>query len=184
MRELSKQKRPNLLFWMLFGALSTVLVVGAYRAFIIIQGGHSLTSPALLDLLFEVMQLHHWAAIGGVVGVTAGLIERGLLIWKNRAREPVPNDTDAAIDPDAKIRELRAKRAEEYLAQREHEITSPIEHVIRAKEGELTYRVLAYQDLSERECMELVWKALQDGRLKEPKPGETATLVTAIGRKT
>ena len=57
-----------------------------------------------------------------------------------------------------------------------------IENIITAKEGTYTYRVMAYCVLPEEQLMEIVWQALEDGRLKQPKSGESATPVTSIGK--
>jgi len=56
----------------------------------------------------------------------------------------------------------------------------PVENLITAKGGKLTYRVMAYRRMEKGELERAVWEALQAGRLKEPEPGEIATLVTDI----
>ena len=55
-----------------------------------------------------------------------------------------------------------------------------LETVITAKKGALTYRVLAYRQLTEEECKRVVVNALQTGEIEEPPPGGTATIVTDI----
>ena len=58
----------------------------------------------------------------------------------------------------------------------------PVENLITAKHGQLTYRVMAYRKMENGELQRTVWEALQSGRLKEPEPGAEATLLTNIGR--
>ena len=57
-------------------------------------------------------------------------------------------------------------------------------NVITAKRGTHTYHVYAHRALSEEEMIQLVRKALEDGRLAEPEHGGTATLITHIGLDT
>lgn len=63
----------------------------------------------------------------------------------------------------------------------EHDPT-PVENLITAKGGQLTYRVMAYRRMEKGELERTVWEALESGELKEPEPGGIATLVTNIGR--
>ena len=55
-----------------------------------------------------------------------------------------------------------------------------LETMITAKKGALTYRVLAYRQLTEEECKRVVMDALQRGEIEEPPPGGTATIITDI----
>ena len=64
----------------------------------------------------------------------------------------------------------------------EVEEAEAVENIITAKDGSFTYRVIAYRKLSDIELQELVWSALQSGRLQEPRPGEVATLITTLGK--
>jgi hypothetical protein len=57
-----------------------------------------------------------------------------------------------------------------------------VESFVTAKNGQLTYRVIAYRKIENGELQRVVWGALQSGKLKEPEPGGVATLVTSIGR--
>ncbi len=59
---------------------------------------------------------------------------------------------------------------------------APVENMITAKGGQLTYRVIAYRRMEKGEMERAVLEALQSGKLKEPEPGGIATLVTDIGR--
>ena len=59
---------------------------------------------------------------------------------------------------------------------------APVENMITAKGGQLTYRVIAYRRMEKAELERVVLKALESGKLKEPEPGGIATLVTDIGR--
>jgi hypothetical protein len=56
-----------------------------------------------------------------------------------------------------------------------------VENFVTAKSGQVTYRVIAYRKMEKGELQRVVWDALQSGKLKEPEPGGTATLVTDIG---
>ena len=58
-----------------------------------------------------------------------------------------------------------------------------VETVITAKDGLLTYRVLAYRALTSEECKKVVWRALQVDYIKEPEPGGEVILVTQIGNR-
>ena len=58
----------------------------------------------------------------------------------------------------------------------------PVENLITAKGGQLTYRVIAYRRMEKEELQKAVFEALESGELKEPEPGGIATLVTNIGR--
>jgi uncharacterized RDD family membrane protein YckC len=51
------------------------------------------------------------------------------------------------------------------------------ENVITANRGAFTYKVYAHRYLSADELKEIVWKALKEGRIKEPGPGGTTTYV-------
>ncbi len=59
---------------------------------------------------------------------------------------------------------------------------APVENLITAKGGQLTYRVMAYRKMEKGELERAVLEALESGELKEPEPGGIATLVTNIGR--
>ena len=59
---------------------------------------------------------------------------------------------------------------------------APVENMITAKGGQLTYRVMAYRRMEKGELERTVLEALESGELKEPEPGGIATLVTDIGR--
>ena len=59
---------------------------------------------------------------------------------------------------------------------------NPVENLITAKGGQLTYRVIAYRRMEKEELQKAVFEALESGELKEPEPGGIATLVTNIGR--
>ncbi len=59
----------------------------------------------------------------------------------------------------------------------------PVENLITAKNGQLTYRVMAYRRMEDGELQRTVWDALQSGRLREPELGGRATLFTDIGRQ-
>ncbi len=59
---------------------------------------------------------------------------------------------------------------------------APVENMITAKGGQLTYRVIAYRRMEKGELEKAVFEALESGELKEPEPGGVATLVTNIGR--
>ena len=59
---------------------------------------------------------------------------------------------------------------------------APVENMITAKGGSLTYRVMAYRRMEKGELERAVLEALESGELKEPEPGGIATLVTDIGR--
>ena len=59
---------------------------------------------------------------------------------------------------------------------------TPVENLITAKGGQLTYRVMAYRRMEKGELERAVWEALESGELKEPESGGIATLVTDIGR--
>ena len=54
-------------------------------------------------------------------------------------------------------------------------------NVITAQRGRYTYHIYAHRALSEKEMIQLVGEAIEDGRLAEPEPGGTATLITRIG---
>ena len=60
--------------------------------------------------------------------------------------------------------------------------SDPVENLITAKGGQLTYRVIAYRRMEKEELQKAVFEALESGELKEPEPGGIATLVTNIGR--
>jgi hypothetical protein len=55
--------------------------------------------------------------------------------------------------------------------------TRVVEHFVTARGGRFTYRVLAPAPLSDGELQGAIQNALEEGRVKEPEPGETATLV-------
>ena len=59
---------------------------------------------------------------------------------------------------------------------------APVENMITAKGGQLTYRVIAYRRMEKGELERAVLEALKSGELKEPEPGGMATLVMDIGR--
>lgn len=52
-----------------------------------------------------------------------------------------------------------------------------VEHFVTARGGRLTYRVLAHRQLEDGELQAAIQDALEEGRLREPEPGQTATLV-------
>ncbi len=60
--------------------------------------------------------------------------------------------------------------------------SDPVENLITAKGGQLTYRVITYRRMEKEELQKAVFEALESGELKEPEPGGIATLVTNIGR--
>ena len=91
---------------------------------------------------------------------------RALEIKAQRAAEQQP---PAPVEPEAED--------ESPFRQQRRAAPAMHEHFITAQHGALTYRVLAPRTLSEQDLRQAVWQALQDGRLAEPQPGQTATLV-------
>jgi hypothetical protein len=57
-----------------------------------------------------------------------------------------------------------------------------VEHVITARDGRLTYRVLAFRHRTQEECAQAVHEALRLGHVREPAPGGSTTVLTSIGR--
>ncbi len=82
----------------------------------------------------------------------------GWMVWQGRQPAKRINSAGAVKEPDR------------------------VENLITAKGGQLTYRVMAYRRMEKGELERAVREALESGELKEPEPGEIATLVTDIGR--
>lgn len=75
-----------------------------------------------------------------------------------------------------------AKTAAERRIEAERRVlgglpTRVVEHLVTAMGGRFTYRVLASKPMSDRKLQAAIQNALEEGHLKEPEPGETATLV-------
>ncbi len=183
-------RNASVIGWSLAGALITTLAAAAWRAYIIVQGGHSLTAVPPFDMAFRVMELHKFALYGAIGGGLIGLIEKSYRSLRHRRRERVVPAYENPMDAtDTKIKLMRAQRANEYLQARkageaaaDQGLAPPVENVITAREGLLTYRVMAYRQLSERELMETVRTALENGEIEEPAPGGSVTLLTSIGK--
>lgn len=178
-----RRQKPSIILWALFVSALTVIGMAIYRGYIIVQTGYSLTSVPPLDMAFKVMGLHWYALYGAVAGAIIGLIEKTYYRFRDRAKtHKVDQDVDQLGDTDARIRRVRAKRAGEYLESKK--AGQPlVENVVTARSGMFTYRVMAFRHLAEHEQMDLIRQALEDGRLQEPEPGGTATLITDIGAK-
>ena len=188
----------SLFWWMLLGAVLGTVAGAIYFGYQIEQDGIKLTSIPLNTLLTEVGPLVLVRAVWGLgIGFAIGLLTHlfsGLKYLLSRLfrRSSSAEETES---PDGVLRAARERQADEYLAGRESttldtvgfgeegdEGAPDIENIITAREGLYTYRILAYRHLSDHERISVVKEALQNGNLKEPEPGGTATVLTNIGR--
>ena len=175
--------------WALAGAFLTMFGAFGYSTFLIVKQGGTLSGAPVFPLLFEVMRLHVFAGYGAVGGLALALLERCLYFLRQKTWRRKPKLVhDPLEDTDTKIRSMRAKRAEEYLEARHttdlptgEALEPPVENIITAHDGELTYRVMAYRQLSLEEMMAVVRKGLEDGSIEEPSPGGATTVITTIG---
>ena len=183
-----KKQGVSLFGWVLAGAVLTVLARAGYITFVVITQGGTLSGALVFPLLFEVMKLHHFAGYGALGGLGVGSVEQIFWFLRNRERKRPQRIHDPLDDTDTKIRAMRTKRAEEYLEAREttdlptgQHLEPPVENIITARDGELTYRVMAYRQLTLEEMMELVRAGLDDGSIQEPPAGGATTVVTTVG---
>ena len=184
-----KRQAVSLFGWIIAGALLTAFAAACYFTYVIIRQGATLSGASVFPLLFGVMKLHVYAGYGALGGLRIALIERFVWFLRNRERPDKPQRLhDSLEDTDSKIRSMRAKRAEEYLEARHttdlptgEQLEPPVENIITARNGELTYRVMAYRQLAKEEIMQLVRKGLDDGSIEEPSTGGTTTVITTIG---
>lgn len=176
--------KANLILWPLFGAVVTASGAGLFRAYVIVRSGYSLDAVPPVTMAIKVMELHLWALYGAVAGAVIAVCGNLYTLLRSSADTDfiAPEYADSFTDGDTKIRELRAQRAEQYLASRTAPTLPSVENVITARGGMFTYRVMAHRHLSEQERMEAVREALADGRLQEPESGGSATLITDIGK--
>lgn len=179
----------NLFGWVLAGALLAIAGRFGYTTFVIINQGGTLAGAPVIPLLLEVMELHRYAGYGALGGFGFGLIERFWWFLRNRVggKKPQPLH-DPLEDTDTLIRTIRSKRADEYLHARAQthppigeQLEPPIENIITAREGTLTYRVMAYRALSQQEMMGLVRQGLDDGSIREPATGGVTSVITTLG---
>ena len=184
-----KGQAVSLFGWALSGAFLTMFVAFGYFTFVIVKQGGTLSGAPVFPLLFEVMKLHLFAGYGALGGLVMALLERFFYFLRHRTWRKKPKLLhDPSEDTDTKIRLMRAKRAEEYLEAHHRTdlpageaLEPPVENIITARDGELTYRVMAYRKLTLEEMMELVRKGLDDGSIQEPSAGGATTVITTIG---
>ncbi len=134
-----------------------IVVIVAYFLPAIIAAGrthHQSTAIFFLNLLLG------WTALGWIAA----------FIWSLTAVQATPSPTAPPPPP-----------SPSSPPETEAEPT-PVENLITAKGGQLTYRVMAYRRMEKGELERAVWEALESGELKEPEPGGIATLVTDTGR--
>jgi hypothetical protein len=106
--------------------------------------------------IFALNLLLGWTFLGWV----------GALVWSLTATQGAPPKALPTAPP-----------------QTPHKEPERVENFVTAKNGQLTFRVLAYRRMDEEELRKVVFEALKAGKLKEPEPGGTATLVTDIGEE-
>jgi len=178
------KRKANLILWPLFGAVVAALGAGLFRAYVIVKSGYSLDAVPPLTMAIKVMELHLWALYGAIAGAVIAVCGNLYALLRGSADTDfiAPEYADSFTDGDTKIRELRAQRAEQYLASRTDPGLPSVENVITARGGMFTYRVMAHRYLSEQERMDAVREALAEGRLQEPESGGSATLITDIGK--
>jgi len=186
------------LFWSaLSGTLLAVIGGAAYHSYKILRAGYALDSLPPLTMALDFMHLHLLAAYGAGAGVSLsvlGLLLRLVVRSVRRLFARAPTAVEQS-DPDSLIRAERAQLADSYLSSLgdrslDNVLVTPqgdedapdVENLITARGGKLTYRVLAYRHLSERERMDVVREALRLGHVSEPEPGGTTTVMTAIGK--
>lgn len=102
------------------GALSVACIVFLYKMYTLADAGVAPGSVSFGALLIGKMQLHWFAVYGAGGGAVLGflsLIPEVLREIRMR-KSPVVPASDDSWDPDSIIRSMRAKRAEEYLANR------------------------------------------------------------------
>jgi hypothetical protein len=182
-------RAPSVIGWALVVALVWVCAVALYRSIIIVKGGHSLGSVPLFALVTDVMNLHWHAVYGFLAGGLVGALEWLLVSIRDRLRRRRSERTHSGDldDVDLKLKLARASRATSYLEARAAGRRAaslggepPIENVVTARNGTITYRVLAYRPLSPSETREVVRDALRSGRVREPEPGGMRTIITDI----
>ena len=188
----------SLFWWMLLGAILGIVGGAIFFGYEIVQDGHKLSSVPFDTLLTHVGPPLLILALWGLgFGFALGLLTHlfcGLksLLSRLFQRSTTVEETQSA---DLVLRAARERQADEYLAGRDSttldtvgfgeegdEGAPDIENIITAREGLYTYRILAYRHLSDHERVSVVKEALENGNLKEPQPGGTATVLTNIGR--
>lgn len=73
-------------------------------------------------MLLDVMELHHYAAIGAGVGAAVSTFIRLWSLWTDRRRHLAtqrPPDTVDHGEADTKVKSFNQARAERYLAERD-----------------------------------------------------------------
>lgn len=188
----------SLFWWIVLGALLGTVGGAAVYGYQLLKAGYALDAVPVYTMLIEVMGLHVIAVYGAAAGLALGLLEHlilGLRLALRRRRRGKLSIGDGET-PDGIIRAERMRQAEEYLSAREsrsldsvgfgteEDADAPdVENIITARNGRFTYRVLAYCHLSESERKQAVREALEQGRIQEPEPGGTTTVLTSIGRE-
>ena len=176
--------------WILAGALLSAGTAAGYFTFVIIKQGGTLAGAPLFGLFFTVMKLPIYAGYGARGGLCVGLIER--FFWFLRRHEWWKNPQPHYVLPehaDTNIRLMQTQQADAYLKvddstdspRGEHRLEPPVENIITARDGKLTYRVMAYRRLEREELMQLVRAGLDNGSIEEPDAGCVTTIITTIG---
>jgi len=188
----------SLFWWAVLGALLGAVGGAIFYGYNLLQAGYDLDAVPIFTMLIEVRELHKLALYGGAAGLALGLLENLFYVLRSllRRRRHGSSGGDGTESPDAIIRAERMRQADEYLSTRgsqsldsvgfgsEGDEGAPdVENFITARDGLFTYRVLAYCHLSADELMCAVREALEQGRIQEPEPGGTTTVLTSIGRE-
>ena len=76
----------------------------------------------LPEMLLDVMELHHYAAMGAGVGAAVSALVHLWSLWTERRRHLAAQRPPGTVDhgeADAKIKSLNQAKAERYLAERD-----------------------------------------------------------------
>lgn len=175
----------TVLWWLFLGALAGAVCGATWRLYTLIAAGYSPDRFGASTLLFHVLRIQEWAVVGALLAIAVALGERLVRLAVRVCGDLFRREqlvVQPVVDPTSAVRQELAARADAWLEQHREDDRPSHEHVITARDGTLTYRVWAWRALGTEELREVVWQALQEGRLAEPEPGGTVELVTDLGR--
>lgn len=116
----------SVIFWILMGGvgggISAACVAFIYHGYALANEGISPQSMPLDQLLLDRMDIPQYAVMGAAIGAVLGLLSFLPALFRWMRQRNAPEDPGPLYhDVDAKIRSMRAERADAYLEKRRRE---------------------------------------------------------------